>query len=101
MTQCRVLDPAVAEAMCFREALSWFKDRGFSYVEVESDALVVVNAINHNKVNDSYLGSIVLDCIVLLRELPNCKVFYVKIRWMNQIAYTLIRVFDSMFDCGV
>lgn len=51
--QCSLLDPAIADAMCFREALSLLKDRNSSIVKVESYALVVMHAINHNKVDNS------------------------------------------------
>ena len=56
-----------------------------SSVLLESNALVVVNAIKHCKVDDACFGLIIVDCISLLKEISNCSVSLIK-RSMNQVA---------------
>lgn len=39
------IDPAIAEAISVREALSWIKEKAWQLVVVESDCLVIIQAI--------------------------------------------------------
>ncbi|XP_074363333.1 uncharacterized protein LOC141703795 [Apium graveolens] len=39
-----IVDPKVAEALTFKEALSWLKRKGISCVNIELDSLAVVQA---------------------------------------------------------
>ena len=43
-----VMDALSAEVMSCREALSWLKTNGFQRVSVESDTLLLVEAVNKN-----------------------------------------------------
>ncbi|XP_060969742.1 uncharacterized protein LOC115713577 [Cannabis sativa] len=96
------VDPVVAEAMLVKEALSWLKQTwgdGGSFegwiptrVCVETDCLVLVNAINNNRQILSPRGLIVSDCISLIRSLSmfDISVQFVK-RSRNQAANWLAR----------
>ena len=95
-----MLTPSVIEALSFREALGWLKEVGMSLVLLESDALVVINAIKHCKVDDACFGLIIADCISLLKEIPNCSVSFVR-RSTKQVAYVLARASVSMSGLGV
>ncbi|XVF39708.1 hypothetical protein PTKIN_Ptkin01aG0054700 [Pterospermum kingtungense] len=54
-----VLIPAVAEALGFQEALSWIKSLQLQSSVVESNALVVINAIKNNVNDNSVFGLVV------------------------------------------
>ena len=90
-----VLTPSVAKALSFREALKWLKEVGMSLMLLESDALVMVNAIKHCKVNDACFGLIIADCISLLKEIPNCSISFVR-TLANQVAHVLARASVSL-----
>lgn len=73
--QCSVIDPAVAKAMSVREALSWIKEMNMSQVCVESDALNVVNAIKHGRIDSSCFGFFISNCVTFLEEVLSCEIF--------------------------
>ncbi|XP_060974712.1 uncharacterized protein LOC133039780 [Cannabis sativa] len=54
--------PEIAEVIGIKEALSWIKRKGWEKVVVESDALVVVQAINSSIQMPSQFGLLVEDC---------------------------------------
>ncbi|XVF52569.1 hypothetical protein PTKIN_Ptkin05aG0029000 [Pterospermum kingtungense] len=85
-----VLIPSIAEALSFREALSWLKSLHFSSVIVESDAVSVVNALKNNLINDSCFALIITDCISLVKEISGCSVVDVR-QSANQVAHSLAR----------
>lgn len=57
------LDSRVAEALAFREALSWLKNLKKQNVYVELDNLDVVEAVRSKTKDDSYFGAIITDCL--------------------------------------
>ncbi|XP_073153987.1 uncharacterized protein [Henckelia pumila] len=61
--------PSTAEALGIREALSWIKDTNVSNVIVESNALVVINALINPSGDASSHGLILEDCLVLALDL--------------------------------
>lgn len=66
--------PEVAEGIDIREALSWVKAQQFyGGVEVETDCLIMVQAIRSGVTLQSYLGRIVDECKELLSELKDKK----------------------------
>lgn len=85
-----LVTPIMAEAMAFKEALSWMEEHGWYDATVESDCLGVVQAIRSRMAMRSYFGSIVEDCRVLLQRLHNVTVFFVK-RSANMVAHHLAR----------
>uniref|UniRef100_A0A803PI32 Reverse transcriptase domain-containing protein n=1 Tax=Cannabis sativa TaxID=3483 RepID=A0A803PI32_CANSA len=58
--------PEIAEAIGIKEALSWIKTKAWEKVVVESDALVVVQAINSSVHMPSQFGLLVEDCRSIL-----------------------------------
>uniref|UniRef100_A0A803QGE0 Reverse transcriptase domain-containing protein n=1 Tax=Cannabis sativa TaxID=3483 RepID=A0A803QGE0_CANSA len=83
-------DPAVAEAMGIREALSWLKDKSFNQASVESDSLISVQAIHSSVVMYSGFGLIIQDCKSLLESLNNVSLRFVK-RSANRAAHVVAR----------
>lgn len=53
-----IVEPKVAEALAFKEALSWLKRRGISCVYIELDSLNVVQAFDSKTRDSSYVGEI-------------------------------------------
>ncbi|PNY12847.1 60S ribosomal protein l23 [Trifolium pratense] len=78
---------AEAEAMGVKEALLWLLNtyREHAVIEVESDCLHVVKAINGKNLN---IGRIISMCRDLLVSNNNCKVSYVR-RQANRVAHEL------------
>ncbi|XP_074351958.1 uncharacterized protein LOC141691114 [Apium graveolens] len=95
--QAGVQSPIMAEAMAFKEALSWLDNRGWYDVTVESDCLGVVQAIRSRVIMRSYFGLIIEECHWMLQRLSNIKLFFVK-RSANMVAHQLAR--DSYFLSG-
>ncbi|XP_073152693.1 uncharacterized protein [Henckelia pumila] len=65
-------DPALAEALAIREALSWIKDLHFPSIIVESDALTITDALNNSILDCSALNLIIEDCKLLARDVSSC-----------------------------
>lgn len=91
------VDPAMAEIMGIREALSWVKAQQGSGVTIETDSLVCVQAIRSSSVNLSYLGRMVEDCRNLLVELKDREVSlrFVR-RSANKVAHFIARNSSSL-----
>ncbi|XP_012087681.1 uncharacterized protein LOC105646438 [Jatropha curcas] len=90
-----------AEALSVREALSWIKAKAWSSIIVESDALMVVNAINSSTVtDDSSFGLVISDCKLLINEIDNveCRFVY---RSANVVAHLLATGLHSLSGLGV
>jgi ribonuclease HI len=81
---------AKAEATGMREALQWLLNnyRGAADIEVESDCLQVVQAINSMHINATEFGSLIDICRKLLCLGKNCRVSYVR-RQANRVAHEL------------
>ena len=85
-----LVPPIVAKAMAFKEALSWMDDRGWHDTVLESDCLVMVQAIRSKVSMRSYLGLVIEDCRCTLQRLNNISLFFVK-RSANMVAHQLAR----------
>ena len=64
----------LAEAISLREALSWFKGLNMQKVQVEVDALLIVQVISSSALDNSVFGFIINDCKMLLNEINQCKI---------------------------
>lgn len=82
--------PSLAEAISIREALSWMHNLGYSNVVVESDVMVVIDALNNTISISSSLGLIVDDCKSLVRIFLSCQ-FVLAYRSENQAVHALAR----------
>ncbi|CAN1174223.1 hypothetical protein LINPERHAP2_LOCUS31158 [Linum perenne] len=63
---------------------------GFTYITVESDAKVVVDAIRQPNIDDTEFGDLVQGCLSILARQPGYKVGFVK-REGNCVAHELAR----------
>ncbi|KAM3340489.1 hypothetical protein P3S68_030360 [Capsicum galapagoense] len=92
----RVVSPLLAEIIGVREALTWLKER-FSTTKliVETDNLLVKQAVEENLVNYSYFDSLVFDCKTLFKELSSFPLSSIK-KSANQVAHCLARASASV-----
>lgn len=70
-------EPRVAEALAFREARSWLKKLDKQQVYIELDNLSVVEAIRTKSRDNSFFGSILIDCSDILKDLRSHYVYFV------------------------
>uniref|UniRef100_A0A803QBL9 RNase H type-1 domain-containing protein n=1 Tax=Cannabis sativa TaxID=3483 RepID=A0A803QBL9_CANSA len=82
--------PELAEAMGVREALSWLKRKGWHRVTIETDCLIVVQALRSPLPMFSYFGSVISDCKTLLKDVNDVFILFVK-RSDNGVAHTIAR----------
>lgn len=90
--------PKEAEAVAVREALSWLKNRRHDKVLVETDSLLVTNALLQEK-DVSAFDLLILDIKDIAKRFNNINISFVK-RSANQSAHKLARTAVSMSDCG-
>lgn len=91
------LDPKIAEAMAFREALSWVKGNDMANVVFELDSMLVIQAIRKKCQDRSYFGDIIDDCSCIFKDLRSSKVRFVR-RSANMTAHNIAREAISMPD---
>ncbi|KAL8131281.1 hypothetical protein AgCh_007272 [Apium graveolens] len=92
-----LVSAAMAEAVVIKEVISWIKRTGCSKVVVESDSLIVVQAIRSKTPMVSPLGQVVQSCRDMLAELNTVSLFFVK-RSANMAAHALARLSYSFPD---
>ncbi|KAL8146376.1 hypothetical protein AgCh_004207 [Apium graveolens] len=85
-----LVSPVTAEAMAIKEALSWIDVMQWPHITVESDCLVVIQAIRSNTPMRSYFGVIIEECRSLLKRFHKVSLFFVK-RSANMVAHQLAR----------
>ncbi|KAM6589465.1 hypothetical protein CsatA_012070 [Cannabis sativa] len=93
-----VVKPEIAETIGIKEALSWIERKQWSNVVIETDALVVVQAINSSILMPSQFGLLVGDCRALISSLNNVSLKFVK-RSANRAAHCLARESCFSSDC--
>nr|GMD10769.1 uncharacterized protein LOC109155154 [Ipomoea batatas] len=81
--------PKVAEAMGFQEALKWIKSINADFVQIESDALLVVERIKNSFSCSSF--DLILDDIRVLANVLSCVSFVFAKRSANKAAHLLAR----------
>lgn len=86
------VNPEMEEAIGIREALSWTKKKKWNNVVVETDCLVVVQAIRSSTTLLSYFGRIIEECKYALEELKDRNVYlrFVR-RSANNVAHYIAR----------
>uniref|UniRef100_A0A803PJ82 Reverse transcriptase domain-containing protein n=1 Tax=Cannabis sativa TaxID=3483 RepID=A0A803PJ82_CANSA len=98
-----VVRPELVEAIGVREALSWIKAKGWQQVTLESDCLLVIQAIRSPMRMISSFGSVIQECKALLLELGNVLIYFVK-RSANSVAHSFARAssfyLDRVFSLG-
>ncbi|KAF2308042.1 hypothetical protein GH714_034676 [Hevea brasiliensis] len=91
------MDSLQAEALSFREALSWVKSKGWKNVDFETDSQLLVHSIFSRVQDLSIVGSIIMNCQLLLQEFINCSSQFIR-RSTNQTANSLARAAVSMSE---
>ncbi|XP_060969989.1 uncharacterized protein LOC115713780 [Cannabis sativa] len=82
--------PEVAEAIGVREALSWIKKKNWQQASIETDCLMVVQALRNSIKMLSLFGQIIDECKRLSSELKHVSIFFVK-RSANVVAHNFAR----------
>ncbi|XP_060974252.1 uncharacterized protein LOC133039383 [Cannabis sativa] len=90
--------PSVAEALSFRETLSWIKDHQSYPVWVETDCLLVIQALRSSTSLTSYFGCVIQECKAMLANLSNVYFCFVK-RSANRVAHEFARASLFYPDC--
>ncbi|KAM6593181.1 hypothetical protein CsatA_000884 [Cannabis sativa] len=83
-------EAAVVEAMGIKEALSWIKDKQWHDVQLETDCLVVVQAVHSSVLLRSPFGVVIQECKELLVSLKSVQIHFVK-RSANKAAHYMAR----------
>ncbi|XP_031105317.1 uncharacterized protein LOC116010174 [Ipomoea triloba] len=92
-----VFSPREAEAVAVREALSWIKNLHYDKVYVETDSLLVMQALNAIE-GDSYFHLVIRDIKNMLCEFTHVFLNFAK-RSANRAAHELARQPVSLPDC--
>lgn len=80
----------LAEALAFKEALSWIKSKQWHNVLIETDCLKVVQALRSSLTFTSPLGLVIADCKQLMQGIANAAFCFIK-RSANRVAHCLAR----------
>lgn len=80
--------PSLAEALSIREALSWMHSLAYSDIVIESNALVVIEALNNPISDNSSLGLIVDNRKLLARNFSSSQFVFIY-RSANQVVNAL------------
>ena len=98
---CSQMEVKCAEAVAFREALSWIKECGWDRVLFESDAQVLIVSINNASLDDlSPFGLLVQDCKLLLSSYEEARCAFIH-RSANDVAHVLATSAHSESGQGV
>lgn len=95
MVHPHLVAPVVAEAMAFKEALSWMDNRGWHEAVIESDCLSVVQAVRSKVPMKSYFGLVIEESRNLLQRLNKITLFFVK-RSANMVTHQIARELYSL-----
>lgn len=90
--------PREAEAIAFKEALSWIIKLRYGNCVFETDSKTLVQACNGAS-GDSFFGTIVDDCTYLLKHINHVLVRF-GFRYANRVTHELARVTNFMSDSG-
>ncbi|XP_060960219.1 uncharacterized protein LOC133031023 [Cannabis sativa] len=92
--------PEVIEIMGIEEAISWVQANNWQFVEIETDSLVSVQAIQSTHSMRSTFGLLIKDCQILLFALSNVKLSWIK-RSANRVAHHVARHSRFYPGCSV
>ncbi|XP_074369771.1 uncharacterized protein LOC141711268 [Apium graveolens] len=90
LTESKCTSPVLAEAIAVKEALSWIDQTKWLSVTLESDCLVVVQAIRSVTPMRSHFGVIISECRSFMQRLNNVQLLFVK-RFANMVAHQLAK----------
>ncbi|XP_074377753.1 uncharacterized protein LOC141719275 [Apium graveolens] len=87
-----------AEAISLKEAMSWVKEMNINHCVFETDSKSLAAACN-GKPGEAYFGTIVLDCIHIMKHIDHVLVDFAY-RSANTVAHELAKSTYSMSDVG-
>jgi ribonuclease HI len=77
-----------AEALGVLEALRWIQHEQMRDVQLETDCLQIIHALQSKSRNNTEFGIVINLCRSLLNLIPNCKVSHIR-RQANRVAHSL------------
>ncbi|WOH16655.1 hypothetical protein DCAR_0936213 [Daucus carota subsp. sativus] len=80
-----------AEAFGVVEALKWIMELGIMNVELESDSLLTVQAVNRGVINFLEVGNLINESRLMMIGRPDIDLVFVK-KQANRVAHSLARV---------
>ncbi|XP_060967048.1 uncharacterized protein LOC133035200 [Cannabis sativa] len=92
------VSPPTAEAMGFREVLSWIKKKQWTNVCIETDCLPMVQALRSTIDMRSMFGQVVNVCKDTIKVLKDVSVYFVR-RSANMVAHNFARASIFYPDC--
>lgn len=93
---CRqaTITPELVEAVSIKKVLSWVKNQGKENVDIESDFLQVIQAIDCSFSSMSYLGKMVQECKQFMIELKDHNVVLEFLKQSaNSVSHYLAKYF--------
>ncbi|CAL1353228.1 unnamed protein product [Linum trigynum] len=80
----------VVELLTLREAINWCLDHGFSGMQFEGDAKVVIDKICQGDVRDSRMGAVLEEVVMMLAANSGFSVRFIG-RDSNRVAHVVAR----------
>ena len=90
---CSNLCPLLAEACGVREALSWLKNHDVQNVDIETNSLLVVNAVNSNAANLSPFGLVMFGVNCINGTITMTQV----LKWYQNFNFFIFSTTSSIF----
>ncbi|CAN0878687.1 Uncharacterized mitochondrial protein AtMg00310 [Linum grandiflorum] len=85
-----IIDPFSIEALAFREAIYWCARSHIIYIDLEGDALSVIQRILDKRSLHPLAGAIIEEVRSTLKQLPNVKLIHIG-RQGNKVAHSLAK----------
>ena len=86
-----------AEVIAIKEGLHWLSTLPHQFVEIESDSLLSVKALNHTHNNALEVGFMLDECRDIIRSRPGFSIIFAK-RQANKAAHLMARL-PCLLDC--
>lgn len=87
----------IAEAISIMEALGWIKNKGWPNVEIKSDCLLEIQAIQSSTGLLSYVDRVIEECKQSLKSLKDC---LVSLRFVKRSANKLTQ-YLARYNCSI
>ncbi|KAK2974954.1 hypothetical protein RJ640_009113 [Escallonia rubra] len=95
-----ITDPEYAEAIAAGEAARFGYDCGFNFVQMEGDAILIINALNSSEENLSAIGGIIDDVKRIAHCFDSCIFQHIK-RSGNEAAHRLAKFACNLIEVVV
>ncbi|XVF60211.1 hypothetical protein PTKIN_Ptkin08bG0026400 [Pterospermum kingtungense] len=85
-----IVDPMTVETLATIKRLSLTKELGYTHIDLEEDALEVVNLLNSDKPDSSLMGNIFDEARAMKSKFNKCTITHVR-REANLAAYAMAK----------